>query len=610
MGQLLIVQGGGDPQKVADLYSRAAVSFESLCRLKPSAEFREQSIAVAKFPRLHAPSAGIAWSPTRSHWLCGVGTYFYQDKAAPACMDALLRDLNLEGAVNNACLAGVDGIFGLACGDSAGKDLYIITDPLGSLHLYMAFVDTCVLVSTSSMVLAALMRPKWNPVACREFLGTGTIFEQRSLFEGIEKLEPASLYRFHDGRLQSRSLHTNLAQYMYDVSRTRGDVPQLAEALTGVIATIGKNFPNPVCDLTGGFDSRAVLGAMMRAGCRFQTVVNGASDLPDVLTSKRIAQEFALPHLHQPPRLTSSSALWERAKASLSLCDGEYEVLLYAGVSDVHSRLAERFDASINGSNGEICKGYWWELLFPFTGWRDHFDSRQVAAKRFAFEQIPDLVDFTFQDTLVDHFADVIRRANASLEDYPNTAKMDNVYLTLRMQRWQGRIVSASSRIWPCISPFMWRKPMQIALSAPPSVKVRNRMARALIEYFDPRLAAIPLAEGYPALPLRLNTAHLFWPLAVDLSHKVRKKIARKLTRGAPQPPDHPSMHSKVWQEEEVRELLNPDRMLTRDLFRLPALKQVLSGAKGNSPGHTRLLSRILTLELLASTIRYPPAGS
>jgi hypothetical protein len=69
-------------------------------------------------------------------------------------------------------------------------------------------------------------------------------------------------------------------------------------------------------------------------------------------------------------------------------------------------------------------------------------------------------------------------------------------------------------------------------------------------------------------------------------------------------------MHSKVWQEEEVRELLNPDRMLTRDLFRLPALKQVLSGAKGNSPGHTRLLSRILTLELLASTIRYPPAGS
>ena len=76
----------------------------------------------------------------------------------------------------------------------------------------------------------------------------------------------------------------------------------------------------------------------------------------------------------------------------------------------------------------------------------------------------------------------------------PNTTQMDNVYLNMRMQRWQGRIASSTMRIWPCVSPFMWRLPMEAALSAPPSVRLHSRMSRRLIEHFDPRLASLPLA--------------------------------------------------------------------------------------------------------------------
>jgi hypothetical protein len=468
----------------------------------------------------------------------------------------------------------------------------------------MATVNSCLVLSTSSMIIAALHRPRWDPVALREFLGTGTIFEQRTLFAGIEKLEPATQFRFHRGKLHARTLYADLANAMYDRSSLCGDVPQLAEALQESILTIQKNFRNPLCDLTGGFDSRAILGAILRSGCDFQTVVNGASDLPDVITSKQIARELGLRHLHQPPRITSAAALWERAKESLALCDGEYEVLLYASVYDVHSRLAEQFDVTINGSNGEICKGYWWELLFPFTGWHGHFDERRVAAKRFAFEQVPELLDFSFPNTLIDHFSDVIYRANGRIQDLPNTAKLDNVYLTLRMQRWQGRIASATSRIWPCVSPFMWRKPMEVALSAPPCVRIRNRMTRRLIEYLDPRLAGIPLAQGHPALPLRWNTAHLFWPLVTEVRQKAVQKVRRKILHHAAAGPPIPTLQSQVWKLDEVRDLLNPHRMVTRELFRPAELEKILNFSSPTFSGSSRILSRIVTLELLASALQ------
>jgi hypothetical protein len=602
MGQILVVQGE-DPVQAGTVYAKALGLFESLSHLRPDSQATIGSTAVAKFSRLKSETPGIRHSADGRYWICGAGTYFYRGVTGCDGLDLLLGEIPRLEAGDATGLTDLDGIFGLVFGSCSGDDLTVITDRLGSLHLYMATVDSCLVLSTSSMIIAALHRPRWDPVALREFLGTGTIFEQRTLFAGIEKLEPATQFRFLRGKLRARTLYADLGNAMYDRSSVRGDVPQLAEALEESILTVQKNFRNPVCDLTGGFDSRAILGAILRSGCDFQTVVNGASDLPDVITSKQIAGALGLRHLHQPPRITSATVLWERAKESLALCDGEYEVLLYASVYDVHNRLAEQFDVTINGSNGEICKGYWWELLFPYTGWHGHFDQRRVAAKRFAFEQVPELLDFSFPNTLTDHFSDVIDRANGRLQDLPNTAKLDNVYLTLRMQRWQGRIASATSRIWPCVSPFMWRKPMEVALSAPPAVRVRNRMTRRLIEHLDPRLAGIPLAQGYPALPLRWNTAHLFWPLVTEIRQKAVQKVRRKILHHAAAGPPIPTLQSQALKLEEVRDLLNPSRMATRELFRPAELEKILNFSSPNFSTSSRILSRIVTLELLASAI-------
>ena len=360
------------------------------------------------------------------------------------------------------------------------------------------------------MVLAAILRPNWDPFGLRFFLATGSVFERRSLFSGIEKLPPAGVFRFAGGKAVDERKYWRLADFCFDKAQVQGDVPGLAGGLERAVAAIGSNFPDAVLDLTGGYDSRALVGAMLQdPGLRLHTVVNGAPDSGDAVVARRIAEQFGLPHERRDRGPVDPGAFWKRARQSVAMTDGECDMLLQASVVETHSALSDRFTASINGSNGEICKGQWWEVLLPHMGSRGHFDPRVVAAKRFAYgASAAGLLAFEFTDQLVDDFTGIIQRATKGMEQHPNTALMDCVYLTLRMQRWQGRIMSASAQLWPVFSPFAFREPMEMALAAPTGLKVRHRMSRRLIEYQNPKLAALPLAQGYPALPVRWNTLH------------------------------------------------------------------------------------------------------
>jgi hypothetical protein len=603
MGQLLIVQGPAGSSRPNGLFQAGIRCFQELSGLAPSSQCRFGSTAVASFPKRFGAPAGMLQTPGGNGWICGAGTCFYRGKSGAEAL-AGLRGESLTPDSQERDLSAIDGLFAIAFGDCAGEEAGLITDRLGSLHIYLTTVDTCLVVSTSSLVLAALAQPEWDPDGCREFLSVGTIYEKRTLFRGIEKLPPATVFRFRNGRLHAQSKYWNLGSVMYDAAPERGDVPRLAEALEEVIVDIDRNFARPVMDLTGGFDSRAILGAMLRAGRRFDTVVNGVEDLPDVVVSKRIAGEFGLRHRHQTSLLDTPQRIWDAAKDALAFTDGEYDVLLYNRVLDVHSRLAGDFDLSLNGSNGEIAKGYWWELLFPFIGWKGHFDDRRVAAARFAFEgEPPGLLAHRYDEDLPAHFTGIVRRANQGLERHPNTARLDNLYLTLRMQRWQGRIASATNRVWHCTSPFMWRRPMEAALSAPPRMRVRHRMTRRLIEYLDPKLAAIPLTQGYPALPLRPGTVHLFRPLAGEMWSAVAKRL-RRFQPGRPRPLPPANPVRGLWSLEEVRETLDPKTMTSAALYHPERLADLLRQSQDERFGASLRFSRIVTLELLARRIR------
>lgn len=536
-----------------------------------------------------------------------MGTWFYDGTVGTEALRRLSRAAARDLAIPELALRALDGWFALLL--FKDREAELITDRLGEFHVYASSIDGHTVVSTSSMVLAALTGARWDPDGCRQFLAIGSILEpSRTLFRGVTKLAPASRYRFLNGALRSATRYWSVASVAWPATDPPGNAFVLASELRKAVSTVLRNFPRPVFDLTGGFDTRGLLGATLQLGADMDFVVNGDAGDHDVVASLRLAREFGLRHIHSSRASSSAAELWDRAKASLPLCDGEQDVLYYAPTLKTHSLFAERFDSTVNGVAGEVAHGHWWELLFPFAG-ASRFDSRLVAERRgVGNDQTHGLMDHAFTQDLTEYLAGVIEEINKDLQGHPNTAKMDNVYVTLWEQRFYGRTISATSHLWPTISPYAFRGPLEAALSASYATRVRRRMIRRMIEHQSPKLAGLPTAGRYPASPLRLSNAHRFWPAASEFGTLAARRVLRNLgVHGRPRsvllPGDAGRREAlkEFRQLDEVMDCTDPARMTTRDLYNAKMLSGVLA-----QDAHVAF-GRILTLELLARALLRKP---
>jgi hypothetical protein len=610
MSQFFLVSGAAF-DLVASAYESGIAIFKSIWGRSPDDQHLASAERIALFRSPKSGTPKICRQPRSAYWICGAGTWFCERVTGESALRRLVEHPQRWADDPGPWLREVDGQFAIILAGEQPGEVLAVTDRLGMLHVYTAHINGCIAVSTSSMALAILTRAKWDMEGCRQFLTTNTVLETpRTLFGGIEKLGPGRVFTFRGGRLCHSRKYWDLSMAM---RRTpRGDVFRLATELRDALQQVHEHFPRPLMDLTGGFDTRGILGAMLKLGVPVSAIVNGSDNSSDVRAAEVLSKEFGV-SLHRPFRqFRSIEELWAQAKATILFTDGECDALYYARALTVHSRMAEQFDASIVGIDGEIVQGKWWELLFPFTGWRKRVDPYLVARRRLLYDgEEPGLLAHEFPESLVEHVAEVIRQINREIERFPNTAQMDNVYLTLVQQRLYGRIASSTQRIWPCISPYGFRGPFEVAVSAPPSVRVRRRMSRRLIEHQNARLASFPTDEGYPAMPLRVTTAHRFLPLIAAYGPLVWRRALLQVgvKRAAPtsrgeQTQRHNNLLTELYQLDEVRELMTPERMVTRELYDTAVLKRVLQERNdGTNPG-TSLATRILTLELLGRAVR------
>jgi hypothetical protein len=451
----------------------------------------------------------------------------------------------------------------------------------------------CVAVSTSSRLLASLGEAALDPIGCEEFLRLGVIYEERTLFRDVRKLGPAAIHRFVDGRPAASHRYWRVGDL--DPFALDGDraARQLSERLCTAARRISRLYPRLVCDLTGGYDSRAVVATMRGAGLSFETTVSGPAHSPDVVIAGRLADITQKPHVHIEPDLQLTP---DNLDEALRLTDGECDLVEYARIQAIHQQLAQTCDASINGSYGEVARGYWWEVLRPRTGRREPVNPRMLAEQRYAVGAGPSPL-FPAGLDLAAHLAAIIERCNRELDGAPNTAQMDNAYLMLRMQRWQGRIASSTDQLWPCLSLFLFRSVIETALQTAPRARTGNRLARQVIAKLDAALAAHPLESGAPAMPLTLFTWPKFLPAFVPLAGKAARKLARRFASvGRTSPPVR--LPTRLKEADVLRALLNPATMRAAALIEPAHLRAFLDLSRADPAVWERQGRRLLSLEL------------
>ncbi len=597
MGNFLIVLSGKESRERArGLFDAGLRSALSLKAQKPCSTLEKDGVLAASFQRQNGSGAPIAVDPESGSWLLSAGTWFHPSAVGHDKEKRLLErcaEIGCEGVTD-----GMEGFFVLAYGDQARDETVIVTDLVGSCHCFVRTWPGVSAIAGSSLVLSALHGCEIDPVACQEFLCTGVVYEDRTLFKEIRKLQPSSCYRFRNGELQTTRRYWYVSKLDPDSLKGPEATEAFADSLVCAGRKIGATCRKVVCDLTGGYDSRLLVAGLLKAGLSFSTVVTGRPESRDVVVSRGLAGIAGLPHLHLNPGPVDS---YRQLHDALQVTDGEYDLVEYARVREVHHRLSQDFDISLNGSFGEVARGYWWELLMPHTGARRPLDTARIARLRFATGNYDtSLFPSNTRLNLASHFKEVIDRANTGLAGLPNSVQLDNVYLMMRMQRWQGKIASSTNQIWPCLSPFLFRSVLEAMLRTASHLRRRSLLARLAISELEPRFAAYPLEHGYPPVRFGLRVSHRFWPLVTLYARKSIAKLASRAGIQWPHAPQAATGRSRLqlWQNGVAAEVLQGKKMICGAALDTDALDKFLARSRQPDFPYDGQWARLLSMEL------------
>ncbi len=146
----------------------------------------------ASFPRQNGSGTPIVTDQTTGSWLVAIGTWFHTEGyGAGEESQALNRYLEV-GA--NRLARELEGFFVFVIGDARTRETIVLTDLIGSCHCFVRLWKNMVALSGSSLLLAGLGDFNLDPVGCQEFLYTGVIYEDRTIYREVRKLGPASIF--------------------------------------------------------------------------------------------------------------------------------------------------------------------------------------------------------------------------------------------------------------------------------------------------------------------------------------------------------------------------------------------------------------------------------
>jgi len=414
---------------------------------------------------------------------------------------------------------------------------------------------------------------------------------QRTLFDGVRKLDPGAI-----ARLGADGVHVS-----GPTSRTASPI-ELEEAVREAAALLRTSlnallddYPDAVLQLTGGMDSRLLLSAIperRRRGLRAMTLeVPGTGD---VARARAIAARYGIDHqvhgLTDVGAITSAQA-WELCRADAIRLDAMADPVALAA-----QRIAERdFDQGvrISGLGGEIARGFYYVGRIedrPYT----RKDAEQLASWRmFVNEAVePGLLTDEFSAWARDIANRQVYDALAAGGDEWFRAA-DELYVGHRMQRWAGATDIAVSDQRVVVNPMLDPDFLDIAARLRPRDKAHSRFLGALQMELDPELGAMPL-NGRPAPSTYANPGR--WRPALDAmrtGRRAARKAVQRLRRGNRPPAGGGIMAANVvahWRENP--EVLRPLGEL--DFVRSDWVNEVLAGGVEPRPSSVAFLTNLV----------------
>jgi asparagine synthase (glutamine-hydrolysing) len=538
------------------------------------AAFAHDGLAVACSPA----GPGIAWNAEGT-----VGVLLDGDGGEHGAA-ALASDWARSGA---AALRRLAAPFRAVIIDRRSHEVVLCNDPHGLGRVFLHETEDTLFFATSVRALLAVLpgSRSLDPRGLAEYLATGCVLQERTLFAGIRTLPPGAAWSLRpDGHVRPARYFTPEAWESLPPLPADEYNLRLFDAFEPALRRCLGDGADTALSLTGGLDSRAVLAWIPEAGLPCYTFGGPLRDCADVTIARRLATERGCPHTTLRVDAGFFADFPRLAADAILASDGELDV---SGAVEVHVNRAARSVAGrrLTGNYGsEILRGH-------------------VALRARSLDA----------SLLQPEYRRLGAEAHVTLGR--EAASHPLTFIAFKQVPWhhRGRLAVERSELSPC-TPFLDPALVALAYQTPVGQRRNPDPLLRLIASRSPGLAAIPTDRGlrHPPLPLLTPLAGLWrettaraeylWDYGLPgwlapMESRLRGLHPERLFLGR-----HKFTHFRLWYRDPlaraVRDLLEG---YDAPGFEPGATARVVAEHLSGRVNRTRELHQLLSLRLIES---------
>jgi asparagine synthase (glutamine-hydrolysing) len=496
--------------------------------------------------------------------------------------------------------ARLNGGFVAAIWDRRARRLLVANDRLGTYPLYYARPDGALLFASG--VRALLASPSVSraidPVAVQEFFTFDHVLGDRTLVGAVKLLPQASVLSVCDGQVAIEPYWPLRYPALHEARPEAWYLEQFVHLLKQAVARQQPDGLPAGILLSGGMDSRLLLGPLRELGATVEALTFGIPGCDDARIAKELAEAVGSRH-----RFFELEPDWLQRKAddAVRATDG------LGNIVNLHAFAT--LDAQVEFAK-VFYKGFLGDALFGWAikrqMWGDYDPATHVTMQMDTYighgampydprKGLPVLSAALNQragDGLLEDYREGYRRAGSS------QLAVQRLYfdLTQRVPRMTLNGVEVVRSRGIVRLPFCDNDLVDFALAMPPGMLFERRIQKDALTRYYPRLAQLPLPET--GRPLSFCARDVAWQVRTLAGWHLRK---RGLGWLAPREGERPYKDYNRWFRTALRpwveDLLLTPRTLDRGLVD-PAFVRRLVDEHMAGANHAVKLGALLTFEL------------
>ncbi len=255
-------------------------------------------------------------------------------------------------------LKDIDGTYAAILYDKKEKKVYLITDRYGFKPLYWGLINGDLVWSSElkGFLGHADFKPAIDRAAVKEFLDIGYLLEDRTWFEGVELVSPASVLTFD---LEKSKVETRHYWSWHNIKPIKEpiDEREIAEELGRLFKeSVRKRVNNDErvgITLSGGLDSRAILAAVPEDYKPLHTFTFGQEGCDDIKIASKASKIKGAEH--HALKLDSDNWLLPRI-SGIWKSDASFSLLHMHGM-EFYDEYKRYMDFNLNGFLGDAILG-------------------------------------------------------------------------------------------------------------------------------------------------------------------------------------------------------------------------------------------------------------